>query len=105
LQVNNATYPDLFKALKGGSNNFGIVTRFDFTTFEQGDLWAGQVYYPASSAAQQFQALYDFVEASSAVYDPPGDAQVILAYVITETTTLFANSRFCQPLSTSSLLT
>ncbi len=81
-------------ALKGGSNNFGIVTRFDFTTFEQGDLWAGQVYYPASSATQQFQALYEFVEASSAVYDPRGDAQVILAYVITGTTTLFANSRF-----------
>jgi hypothetical protein len=34
---------DLWYALKGGSNNFGVVTRFDFQTFAQGDLWGGSI--------------------------------------------------------------
>lgn len=38
---------DLFKALKGGGSNFGIVTRADIAAFEQGDIWAGQVIVPA----------------------------------------------------------
>lgn len=35
--------PDLFKALKGGSANFGIVTRFDMQAFEAPELWGGLV--------------------------------------------------------------
>ena len=35
----NSTYnPDLFKALKGGSGNLGLVTRLDFAAFPGGDL-------------------------------------------------------------------
>lgn len=36
--------PDLFQALKGGNNNFGIITQVELTTFEQGNLWAATVY-------------------------------------------------------------
>jgi hypothetical protein len=36
--------PDLHKALKGGNNNFGIVTRFDLRAFPQGEIWAGHTY-------------------------------------------------------------
>ena len=32
---------DLFWALKGGSSNFGIVTRFDMETFPSNKVWAG----------------------------------------------------------------
>ena len=32
---------DLFFALKGGSSNFGIVTRFDLQTFPGSKVWAG----------------------------------------------------------------
>ncbi|RDA95919.1 hypothetical protein CP533_5944 [Ophiocordyceps camponoti-saundersi (nom. inval.)] len=39
-QRNNA---DLFKALKGGNTNFGIVTRVDFKTFEFKGLWDAEV--------------------------------------------------------------
>lgn len=37
---------DLYVALKGGSNNLGIVTRFDLDAFSTGPLWAGVVLYP-----------------------------------------------------------
>jgi hypothetical protein len=33
--------PDLFWALKGGSNNFGIVTKFRLNTFRSGQVYAG----------------------------------------------------------------
>ena len=50
---------DLFKALKGGSNNFGIVTRIDFNTFTQGQVWGGNIFYSFDSA---LHALEPFVE-------------------------------------------
>ncbi|RYC58032.1 hypothetical protein CHU98_g8176 [Xylaria longipes] len=41
--------PDLLFALRGGSNNFGIVTRVELQTFKQGPLWGGQIYNPIST--------------------------------------------------------
>lgn len=34
-------HADLFRALKGGSNNFGIVTRFTMRTIPGGPIWGG----------------------------------------------------------------
>ncbi|CBF86739.1 hypothetical protein AN2387.2 [Aspergillus nidulans FGSC A4] len=41
VQVNKTSYPDLFWALKGGSSNFGLVTRFDVETIKSPLVWAG----------------------------------------------------------------
>ncbi|KAI1778217.1 FAD-binding domain-containing protein [Hypoxylon cercidicola] len=48
---------DLWIALKGGSNNFGVVTRFDFPTFKQGPFWGGNVLYFPASFPGQIEAL------------------------------------------------
>jgi len=40
---------DLFIALTGGANNFGVITRFDMKTFQQGQMWGGSVFYPPDS--------------------------------------------------------
>lgn len=40
-----------------GSNNFGLVTRFDLRTFEQGPFWGGAVFYFAPSFPSQIEAL------------------------------------------------
>jgi len=54
-------------ALKGGNNNFGIVTEIEFTTFEQGLIWTGTVYNPVTSVDG---VISEFVNISSAdVYD------------------------------------
>ncbi|TVY40141.1 Bifunctional solanapyrone synthase [Lachnellula occidentalis] len=54
---------DLFVALKGGSNNFGIVTTFTFRTFVLGGIWAGDVIYPLSTAGDNIKAFAGFVTA------------------------------------------
>ncbi len=47
---------DLFWALKGGSSNFGIVTRFDVTTIPSKKVWAG-IYTVAQEYLPQFIAV------------------------------------------------
>jgi FAD/FMN-containing dehydrogenase len=42
-------HTDLFHGLQGGGNNFGIVTRIDFVTFDQGPLWFATTYNPFSA--------------------------------------------------------
>lgn len=37
---------DLFTALKGGGNNFGIVTRFDLMAFPASPIWNGSTTHP-----------------------------------------------------------
>ncbi|KAH7380286.1 FAD binding domain-containing protein [Phaeosphaeria sp. MPI-PUGE-AT-0046c] len=45
INVNQESHPDLYWALRGGGNNFGIVTHFDYETFPQGDVFAGNLLY------------------------------------------------------------
>ncbi|TVY90634.1 Bifunctional solanapyrone synthase [Lachnellula willkommii] len=52
--------PDLLWALRGGTNNFGIVVRVDLQIFQQGDIWGGVVYHALSTASQQIEAIYEF---------------------------------------------
>jgi len=63
--ANQSSNPDLWIALRGGSNNFGVVTRFDLETFEQGSFWGGVIYYPITTASQQLAAFYDFAKNSN----------------------------------------
>ena len=60
---------DLFRALRGGSNNFGIVTRFVFRTFPQSRLWVGTPSFtPSRPRNQQLQPFSNFP--SNPFYDP-----------------------------------
>jgi hypothetical protein len=56
VNANETSYPDLYRSLKGGSNNFGVVTRFDMETFEQGPFWGGEVIYPLETRQQHLAA-------------------------------------------------
>ena len=48
--------PDLWLALKGGSNNLGIITRFDIGTISQGKMSYNSVNYNYTNASLQAQA-------------------------------------------------
>jgi hypothetical protein len=47
VTVNETSYPDLYFALRGGMNNFGIVTHFTMRTFSAGKIFSGDVIYSA----------------------------------------------------------
>ncbi|ETS77959.1 hypothetical protein PFICI_10021 [Pestalotiopsis fici W106-1] len=62
VNANREVNADLHKALKGGSGNFGVVTRFDVQAFPIGDLWGGQVVYPLTTTEQHIAAYVDWVD-------------------------------------------
>lgn len=61
IQVNNKTAPDLFWALKGGSNNFGIVTRYDLMTFPTGPVYGGSVNWASEDTQRYLDAQTAFI--------------------------------------------
>lgn len=57
VNANDSENADLWRALRGGGNNFGVVTRFDMRTFKQGPLYGGSLYYFKQSFPGQITAL------------------------------------------------
>jgi hypothetical protein len=60
VNVNQSSNPDLFIALKGGANNFGVVTGFDMDVLAQNTYWAGFIGKPISARSQLFSAITNF---------------------------------------------
>ncbi|ORY04456.1 FAD binding domain-containing protein, partial [Clohesyomyces aquaticus] len=60
INTNQHQHIDLRNALHGGSNNFGMVTRFDLATFAQGNIWGGDILYDFSTVPQQLEAFLEF---------------------------------------------
>ena len=69
VTASTSTNPDLWRALKGGSNNFGIVTHFTARAFSSTKIWSGFLYMPASQATKVLTAFHEFV--NRAISDDP----------------------------------
>ncbi|KAF7181108.1 hypothetical protein CNMCM7691_000237 [Aspergillus felis] len=54
-----SSHPDLWRTLKGGSNNFGIVTRFTVRCFPSTQIWSGFMYAPNSQSTKALMALHE----------------------------------------------
>lgn len=68
MNANATARTDLWRALKGGSNNFGIITRVDLQTFPQGGLWGGSLTQSINNSDAIFEAFANI--ASAPQYDP-----------------------------------
>ncbi|KAI0117947.1 putative FAD-binding oxidoreductase [Nemania sp. FL0031] len=60
VNANKHSHPDLWWALKGGANNFGVVTRFTFTTYPTGNVWGGYRMYTLDVLPDLFSALLQY---------------------------------------------
>ncbi|KAF9245769.1 FAD-binding domain-containing protein [Melanogaster broomeanus] len=58
--VSKESDADLFFGLRGGLNNFGIVTRFTLQTFPQTQVWGGFISYTPDQVEKVNQATADF---------------------------------------------
>ncbi|KAL3458762.1 hypothetical protein BJX64DRAFT_301749 [Aspergillus heterothallicus] len=62
VNANKDENTDLFLALKGGGNNFGIVTRFDMVTFPAQNIRNSTITCAKETGAQVAEALVDFTK-------------------------------------------
>lgn len=95
VEATHDQHADLFQALKGGSSNFGIVTRFDLQTYPRQPLWGGIVEWRQNSTAALVPAiktwtdrLEDYDVASAMVYwmyTPERKETIIYAYLVDTT--------------------
>ncbi|KAI1377104.1 putative FAD-binding oxidoreductase [Hypoxylon crocopeplum] len=60
VNANAKSNPDLFWALKGGANNFGIVTKFTLKTYPIHDAWGGVRVYSLDALPALFDAMYKY---------------------------------------------
>ncbi|KAG9194833.1 hypothetical protein G6011_04868 [Alternaria panax] len=67
VDANATSHPDLFVALKGGQNNFGVVTRFDLKAFSAGPIYGGRIVFGANATAPLLSA---YTELKLGEYDP-----------------------------------
>ncbi|KAK2597530.1 hypothetical protein N8I77_012311 [Diaporthe amygdali] len=69
---------DLDWSLRGGSNNFGIVTRVDLASIQQGLIWGGNRYSLIDTIDAQLQAFADI--SNPTTYDEYASLIMTLAY-------------------------
>lgn len=62
IQASKTANPDLFWAMKGGSNNFGIVTNIRMQALNNRPVWGGLVMMPSQAIPQIAEALVDFTD-------------------------------------------
>ncbi|KAJ9132960.1 FAD binding domain protein [Coniochaeta hoffmannii] len=77
VNANQTSNSDLFKALKGGSTNFGIVTKVDVAAFVNNGIWGGQIVIPATNDTTQ-QLLEVFTDFTTANDDYPDAAVMVV---------------------------
>ncbi|KAK0499166.1 FAD-binding domain-containing protein [Armillaria luteobubalina] len=77
VNVTEKNDPDLFFSLKGGGNNYGIVTQFTLNVYPQGAIWGGVAAYNASYISAFAAASVKFC---SEVTDPKAEMLIIYGY-------------------------
>lgn len=77
LNANASSHPDLWRALKGGSSNFGIVTRFDIDTFPAHNLTLERRTVGGDNTDEFIDAIVDYANLDQS-YDENAMVSVIL---------------------------
>lgn len=78
VHTNETINPDLFRALKGGRSNFGIVTRLDLQSHPRERTWGGALRYPGTTEDAQIEAFYNFKKSGS--YDQYAQTELSFIY-------------------------
>ncbi|KAL2834660.1 hypothetical protein BJY01DRAFT_259472 [Aspergillus pseudoustus] len=78
INANEHEHSGLWRALKGGGSNFGIVTRFDMEALPDTPISYGMRTMPANASEQFVDAVVDFTDNQQQAY--PKDALIALVF-------------------------
>ena len=101
ITASPTSHVDLYWALRGGGNNFGIVTKFNLETIPQGLMWGGSRILHETQFAAAIDAFYHLG------IDSPKDvaAAQILSFVYAQNTKLAsADLQYAKPIANASIL-
>jgi hypothetical protein len=62
VTADEKTNAELFRVLKGGSNNFGIVTKFTMKAIKVDRVWGGMTLFPKQAIPGAIEALSEFTD-------------------------------------------
>ncbi|KAH7312505.1 hypothetical protein B0I35DRAFT_513840 [Stachybotrys elegans] len=94
VQANESAHSDLYRALKGGHSNFGLVTRFDMATIPARNLW-----YELRYLANNYSSVVADVAADFANHDESLGDNALVTWVsfnstispVTTASTIYVN--------------
>lgn len=69
VTASETTNAKLWRALKGGANNFGIVTSFEMRVFPCSQVWGGFLYMLSNKAGKVIDEFHEFAKATPETYD------------------------------------
>jgi len=69
--------PNLFRALRGGGSNLGIITAFELETYPYSGMWGGRTLIESQHARQAIEAYGGFVQQLKPELDPKGHTIII----------------------------
>ncbi|KAL5117775.1 hypothetical protein ACEQ8H_004385 [Pleosporales sp. CAS-2024a] len=62
VTASNTSHAELYRALKGGGNNFGIVTSYEMVAHPMGEIWGGNLVFTADKTDQLLAAVRSFAD-------------------------------------------
>ncbi|KAI4954752.1 hypothetical protein J4E86_006062 [Alternaria arbusti] len=98
INVSATSYSDLYWALRGGGNNFGIVTNFKLDAFPLGQMWGGQRVYLEDAYPAVLDAIHQFT-VSGSVKDEDAAQIVTFASAPGIGKVAFANLHYAKPIA------
>jgi FAD/FMN-containing dehydrogenase len=66
INASSTSEPDLYRALRGGGSNFGIITAFELETYPYSGMWGGRTLVDSTHARQAIAAYEGFVSKQEA---------------------------------------
>ncbi|KAJ6091322.1 hypothetical protein N7467_003291 [Penicillium canescens] len=97
--VSDDDHPDLYFALRGGGNNFGIVTAFTVRTFPQGPVFTAATSYHNNQSEQVLDQVYDLWTGDDLSSDVEMAYDFYYAYSPqNDDFTLMGNQRYAKPI-------
>jgi hypothetical protein len=78
INASSTSEPDLYRALRGGGSNFGIITAFELETYPYSGMWGGRTLVDSTHARQAIAAYEGFVSKQEA--HPKGHTIFIATY-------------------------